>query len=169
MVFPKSFTSFMLMAFFPPFSFPFFLFFFLNKHFLQIQKQQFMTKRTATMAMAIKAHGGTERKKKCAETINNKAFTYARPLNSLAVQLLTHPFVFSELQAHCHTLLYLCFLCLWCIYLFLLTLPGMSDVISSLQLSLPLQAGFLLIHSFIFSERISGVWPLNLNPGSPTY
>ena len=63
MVFPKSFTSFMLMAFFPPFSFPFFLFFFLNKHFLQIQKQQVRTKRTATMAMAIKAHGGTERKK----------------------------------------------------------------------------------------------------------
>lgn len=64
MLFPKSLTSFMLMAFFPPFSFPFFLFFFLNKHFLQMQKQQVRTKRTATMAMAIKAHGGTERKKK---------------------------------------------------------------------------------------------------------
>lgn len=61
MVFPKSFTSFMLMAFFPPFSFPFFLFFFLNKHFLQTQKQQVTTRRTATMAMAIKAHGGTRR------------------------------------------------------------------------------------------------------------
>ena len=63
MVFPKSFTSFMLMAFFPPFSFPFFLFFFLNKHFLQTQKQQVTTRRTATMAMAIKAHGGTGRER----------------------------------------------------------------------------------------------------------
>lgn len=63
MVFPKSLTSFMLIAFFPPFSFPFFLFFFLNKHFLQRQKQQVRINRTATMAMAIKAQGGTGREK----------------------------------------------------------------------------------------------------------
>lgn len=63
MVFPKSLTSFMLIAFFPPFSFPFFLFFFLNKHFLQRQKQQVRINRTATMAMAIKAQGGTRRER----------------------------------------------------------------------------------------------------------
>lgn len=92
MVFPKSFTSFMLMAFFPPFSFPFFLFFFLNKHFLQIQKQQVRTKRTATMAMAIKAHGGTERKK-CTENISNK--THMQNLFNSWV-IINHSFLFTK-------------------------------------------------------------------------
>lgn len=67
----------MLIAFFPPFSFPFFLFFFLNKHFLQRQKQQVRIKRTATMAMAIKAQGGTVKRKKDRQrtklyTVNHK-------------------------------------------------------------------------------------------------
>lgn len=51
-------TSFMLMAFLP-LSLPFFLFFFLNIHFLQMQKQQETTSTTATNAMATMAHDGT--------------------------------------------------------------------------------------------------------------
>lgn len=53
-----SFTSFMLMAFLP-LSLPFFLFFFLNIHFLQMQKQQETTSTTATNAMATIAHDGS--------------------------------------------------------------------------------------------------------------
>lgn len=92
-VFPKSFTSFMLMAFFPPFSFPFFLFFFLNKHFLQIQKQQVRTKRTATMAIAIKAHGGTERKKHT-ESTSHTTLRCAKPFNSWAIKIFIFSFAF---------------------------------------------------------------------------
>ena len=48
----------MLMAFLP-LSLPFFLFFFLNIHFLQTQKQQVRTRMTATKAMETMAHDGT--------------------------------------------------------------------------------------------------------------
>lgn len=55
-------TSFMLMAFLP-LSLPFFLFFFLNIHFLQTQKQQANTRMIATNAMETMAHDGTENEK----------------------------------------------------------------------------------------------------------
>ncbi len=44
----------------PSFPFlPFLFFFFLQQHFLMIQKQQVRTRRAATTAMAMSAHGGT--------------------------------------------------------------------------------------------------------------
>lgn len=44
---------------FLPLSLPFFLFFFLNIHFLQMQKQQANTRMIATKAMETMAHDGT--------------------------------------------------------------------------------------------------------------
>lgn len=55
-------TSFILMAFLP-LSLPFFLFFFLNIHFLQMQKQHANTRMIATNAIDTMAHDGTEKGK----------------------------------------------------------------------------------------------------------
>lgn len=63
-VLAPSMTSFMLMAFLP-LSLPFFLFFFFNIHFLQMQKQHANTRMIATKAMETMAHEGTgEREQK---------------------------------------------------------------------------------------------------------
>lgn len=62
-VLAPSLTSFMLMAFLP-LSLPFFLFFFLKIHFLQMQKQHANTRIMATKAMETIAHDGTANKKK---------------------------------------------------------------------------------------------------------
>lgn len=61
-VLAPSMTSFMLMAFLP-LSLPFFLFFFLNIHFLQMQKQHANTRMIATNAIETMAHDGTEKGK----------------------------------------------------------------------------------------------------------
>lgn len=47
--------------------FPFLFFFFLQQHFLIMQKQQVRTSNAATTAIAIKAHGGTGSKSKGAK------------------------------------------------------------------------------------------------------
>lgn len=51
--------SFMFMAFLAPLPFSFLFFFFLQQHFLQMQKQQVSSRRPVTTAMAISAQGGT--------------------------------------------------------------------------------------------------------------
>lgn len=63
-VLAPSMTSFMLMAFLP-LSLPFFLFFFLNIHFLQTQKQHANTRMMATNAIETMAHDGTEKGEEC--------------------------------------------------------------------------------------------------------